>query len=59
MSTPRNPYDWTPEEVQAAWQAYANAPDTATKAELEAVMDEARASVREDRPIVWPWARRG
>lgn len=41
-----NPYDWTPGEVEAAKRAYDAAPADATKAELQALMDAARAEVR-------------
>ena len=41
-----SPYDWAPREVEAAKKAYDAAPENATKAELRAIMDVARAEVR-------------
>lgn len=41
-----NPYDWTPAEIDAAKNAYDAAPEDATKAELRALVDAARAEVR-------------
>jgi phosphoglycolate phosphatase-like HAD superfamily hydrolase len=40
-----NVYDWTPEEIQAAFEAYNALPDTATVGETRAAIDAARAAV--------------
>lgn len=48
-----NVYDWSPAELQAAFEAYQAAPDTATAGELREVISGALAEVRRKQRTFW------